>query len=271
MSYQLLILPKSWLFDKGDPHKFDVLTKILNKGYSKPMHRYGIILSPRVNEPDEFLKAFELTQQKESFIAVLLGTLSVFSKIESETGFKRNFHYDLYPLSTCFNSDIPRQYKHYFGPLLSDLDVEIKVADDTTIIEDDIADRILAVCGYKTCDPDEKLAQEKTVKHYELTSYVSFLSGSGPELLNFTLRNYLSDPRSPFVDVKEVDKCVLHANMIREHNLVNYYIQKCAFTPGKKPDVLIPMSGENSPIDFGVISKHDFHVTFLRREVAIRT
>lgn len=270
MSYELLILPKSWLFDKSDPHKFDVLTKVINKGYSKPMHRYGIILSTRVKDPAVFLNDFELTEQKESFIAVLLGTLSVFSKIGSETGFKRKFHYDLYPLSTCFDSDVPKQYKPYFGPLLSDLDVEIKVADDTTIIDDDIADRILAVCGYKTCDLDDKLVQDTAVKNYELTSYVSFLSGSGPELLDYTLRNFLSNPKSPFVDLKDIVMCVVHANMIREHNLESYYIEKCAFTRGKKPDVLIPMSGENSPLELGVVSKHDFHVTFLRREVAIR-
>lgn len=270
MSYELLILPKSWIFAEGDPKKFDVLTKVINKGYSKPMHRYGIIQSPRIKNPDKFMDSLQITEEKECFIAILLGTPSVFSKIESETGYKRNFHYDLYPLSTSINSDIPRDLKAYFGPLLPDLDVEIKVANAATIIDHDIADRIVAVCGFKTSMLDNKIVDGVALKAYELTSFVSFLSGSGPELLNYTLTNFLSDPNCQFVNLKDIERCVVLADVIREHDLVPYYIKKCEFDLEEKPDICIPQSGENSPLEDGIVSSQDFHISFLRREITIR-
>lgn len=270
MSYELLILPKKWLFTNDGPEKFNVLANVINKAYSKPMHKYGIINSPRIKQPAKFLDDLQVTEGKECFITILLGTDAVFSKIEAETGFKRKFHYDLYPLSTSINSDIPKEYKPYFGPLLPDSNVKIIVADASTTIDKALADRIVAVCGYKSYSEEEKTIERAGVKEYELTTFVSFMSGSGPELLNYTLANFLCTLESEFIDLKNAQKCIVYAVVIREHDLVRYYTTKCQFDLFGKPDMCVPMSGEGSPLEWGIVSTRDFHLSFLQREVPFK-
>lgn len=274
MTYELLVLPKSWLFARGDPHKYDVLAKAINKAYSKPMGKYGIIQSNRIKDYSNFLDELQITEGKECFISILLGSEQVFTRIKDETGFKRKFDYEIYPLSKSGSSDIPKEYRNYFEPLTLNSKVKVTIADLSTIIDDKIADRVLGLCGYKTFYEsdmwvDDFASKVSTTKDYELTSFASFMSGIGSQLLDYTLANFIANPESKLINQTNIKKCVVHAVVIKEHNLVPYYTKCCNFHLSEKPDCVVPDSGESSLLENGIKASRDFHLSFLRREVDI--
>lgn len=266
--YELLVLPKEWLFSSDDPYKYDVLSAVINKAYSKPMAKYGIIQTTRVKDSAKFLEQLQLTPEKECFIALLLASSDTFSKIEKETGFVRKFDLDVYPLKNCYSSDIPKEYKGYFEPL-STSNVKVTIADSTTKVDSSIADRFLALCGYKTFYGPEK--KEQSVREYELTSFTSFLSGMALLLLDYTLEHLLCNAEYGLmkVDGDRTESCIVHAVVIKEHDLVPYYTKCCRFDLWGHPDSLISASETNSQLEFGVLASRDFHLSFLRREVAM--
>lgn len=260
--YELVILPKEWLFADENPRRFEVLTKVVNKAYSKPMAKFGLIESPRIRAMDSFLKDLRMKAGSECFITLLLGSSDVFDKIRAETGYSRKFDYELFPLTNFNTSDIPREYRQYFEPLTPDTSVKVTVAGPSTVIDDGIADRLLGVCGYKNI-PGEL----DNVKEYELVSFASFLGGIGPRLLEYTIAKYLADLQLEFADQSKVSKCIIHAVVIKDHELVPYYTERCQFASSGKPDLLIKNSGDDAPLD--VIATREFHLAFLQREVAV--
>lgn len=276
MSYELLVLPKKWLLASKPPKNFDVLAQVINKAYSKPMAKYGIIETTRIKNYDKFLDELQITEDKECFITILLGTQSKFAQIERETGFKRVFDLEVFPLSNSTSSDIPRQYRHYFEPLTLTSEIKVTVADEKTVVDADLANRLLAVCGYKTfyqtdAWSDDYVAEnDKNVREYELTSFASFLGGVGPQLLEYTIANYITNPNLQLTDQTNIDKCVIHAVVIKDHDLVSYYTKYCQFHTSGKPDCLIPKDGEDSPLEEGIMATQDFYLAYLRREVAMR-
>lgn len=275
MSYELLVLPKKWLFSKDRPDKFNILSQIINKAYSKPMAKYGIIQTTRIKNYDKLLEELQITEKKECFISILLGSEEKFAQIERETGYVRNFDLEVFPLSTASSSDIPKQYRHYFEPLLPELEVKITFADEYTEINQKLANRLLAVCGYKTfyetdAWADDHVSDNEQVREYELTSFASFLGGVGPQLLDYTIHNFITNPQLTLTNQREIEKCVVHAVVIKEHELVPYYTKYCQFETSNKPDCLLPKGGENSPLEDGIRASQDFHLAFLRREVPMR-
>lgn len=276
MSYELLVLPKKWLFASERPKKFDILAQVINKAYSKPMAKYGIIETTRIKNYDKILDELQITENKECFITILLGSQSKFAQIESETGFKRVFDLEVFPLANSASSDIPRQYRHYFEPLTATSDIKVTFADEKTVVDADLANRLLAVCGYKTFYESDAWADDhvggndQNVREYELTSFASFLGGVGPQLLEYTIANYITNPNLQLTDQTNIDKCVIHAVVIKDHELVPYYTKYCQFHTSDKPDCLIPKGGEDSPLEDGIRATKDFHLAFLRREVAMR-
>lgn len=256
--YELLIITKEWLHQSSSPKKFDDLTSIINKSYSKPMKKFGIIESPRISTPNEFLEDLRLTPGNDAFLVVLLGTKSHFDLIEKETGWKRHFDKDIRPLSGCYNSDIPNGHLSYFDSLSLRTIVKKTIATPGHDLDEDITDRVLASVGYNY--HSERPSESARV--YEVTAFTSFLRGMGTQLINYTLDNFLQDPNCQYLGANKVSKRIIRAVVIEEHLLVPYY-EKLGFKlTGEKEKMSQKGFGEA-----GLRCSEDFHWTILEKQI----
>lgn len=269
MSYELVVLSKEWLFTPI-PHQFDALVGIINKAYSKPMAKFGIIVSPRVKTPLLFLNDFLLSPSKDIFVALLLGSQETFDNISADCGYKRKFNPQVRPLSNSMDSDIPAEYVSYFGEFSANT-VKVSFPSPGTPLDENLADRILATVGFKSIsNTDSPHAKNSRSRDYELTAYTSFMKRMGPLLLEYCLSNFVCSPNCQFADHTHVDNCTIHAVVIKEHNLVPYYTAACKFEAYEKEDELVSASGESSNLEEGVTATRDFHLSFLRRHVGVK-
>lgn len=257
--YELVILSEEWLNSPGSPKKFDALSDILNKSYSKPMARFGIVQSKRIEAPSKLRKSLGL-ENKEAFIMLLLGSREVFSQIEEETGWKRVFDPAVWPLSGSENSDIPRQYRSYFEELTLATKIKLTVPKSGEDLEDDVPNRILASTGYKF------VGVRDSAKIYELTAVTSFLAQMGARILQYANDAYLSDSGCPYLSLQNCKKVILRAVVIKEHLLIPYY-ERCGFRLTGEPDVLFVPT--NDPNAEKLVASRDFHWTNMEMELPV--
>ncbi|KAJ8140947.1 hypothetical protein OY671_005875 [Metschnikowia pulcherrima] len=280
MPYQLLILTKDWFLSDISPGKFRVLSGILNKGYSKPMARYGIIQSPRIKDHDQFLDSLQLDSgcvsvdsDKDFAVFLLLGSKGDFKRLEAEFAYKRHFNSEIWPLTSANDSDIPIDLAREFGfgPLSRDTVEHVTLAP-TDRLGPDIADRVLATIGVKTYTDDGHFRESDLsagTKHYELTAFTSFMRGMGTELLGYVNSAFISTDKPTILRPAHVTRVVLHAVVIKEHDLVPYYSKVCGFVPSTHPDVVVSVSGTDSPLESGIEASQDFTISFLRRDLMV--
>ncbi|OBA22439.1 hypothetical protein METBIDRAFT_11272 [Metschnikowia bicuspidata var. bicuspidata NRRL YB-4993] len=274
MPYQLLILRKDWFSADVTPDKFQVLLQILNKGYAKPMAQYGLIESLRIKYHQNFLKDLQLdpasvaNQDKDFAIMILVGSKSDFKRLEAHAGYIRRFNPEIYPLSGLSDSDIPMELASEFGPLTAE-NVEHVTLAPSARIDVDVADRVLATVGLKTYQDDGYFSDSDFLadtKHYEITGLTSFMRGTGSGIINHVIRLFFFSKPS-FLKPEHVLKTVLHAIVIKEHELVPFYQKAFGFVPSTHPDILIKMAGSESPLEDGIKASRDFSITFMRKEI----
>lgn len=256
---ELIILPKCWFFE-GSPTKFAPLQKLINKSYDKPRYKYDIIKSSRIKTPTSLLSDLCVTNDDEISIFMLLGPEDKFEK--SSSSFVRDFAASL-NLQDSFNCDIPQH-------LLDDFDFDesseltVSIAEPDFQLDNKVLARILGTIGIRSYHSKEK--SEPTIKELELTAFTSFMRNLGPKLLDLVVNKYLLDSYSQY------DKILLHADVIREHNLVEYYSQKCGFKQEDRDDVLIETQDNfagNGFLEKGVVSSQDFHIAFICKEICV--
>lgn len=271
MSYELLVLPKKWVFESENDSRFDVLTQIINKAYAKARYRYGIIETSRIKRPETFLQDLQLSSNKDVVLTLLLGTEEKFAAIERDHGYKRQFNPESEPVQS-FDSDIPQEYSTYFEKLTPESHVKYTFAGPGYVIGPEIRNRVLGTVGFKTFSNEDILGDREThtVQEYELTAYTSFLRGVGPPMLEFVLGKLVQDPKTSVLNHSRITKCFIHATVIREHDLVPYYIKQCKFIRAGKEDTLVSADGEDSALEAGVLATRDFHLAFLKREVEVQ-
>lgn len=260
--YELVVLDKSWIFGPDAATRFRVLSKVINKAYSKPMYRFGIVQLTRVKKPALFLSDFSLSANKDVFFTLLLIKEDYFQTL----GISRLFEADVHPLEKCTSSDIAGTHADLFEPL-TDANVEITYADENYIIDDSVANRVLSTLGFKTFSDN---AEKSEIPEYEITCFTSFLRGIGPQLLNFLIEKFVSDPECAYLSNRSSQACMLHAVVIRDHLLVPYYVKNCEFVEYGKADLAISVSGENSPLEAGIVATKPFSLAFLRRKVDVK-
>lgn len=274
MSYELLILPKLWLF-AGGANKYDTLTGVVNKAYAKCRFRYNIIQSPRIKSPDMFLNDMLLNEEKDVVLMVLLGSKEKFDAIEKNHGYQRKFNSSLDPIDQVFDSDIPAEYASYFEQLTPDTDVKYIYAGPDYVVDQDVSSRVLATMGFKSYAEYGDYTENKVTlldpitKHYELTLFTSFMKGAASGLLEHVLTNFVQNSKSQVLDHSQTSRCIIHAIVIKDHQLVPYYEKYCGFKSYGRPDILVSKTGEGSPLEEGVTATSDFHIAFLRREVSV--
>lgn len=260
--YELVVLDKRWIFGPDAATRFRVLSKVVNKAYSKPMHRFGIVQLTRVKNPALFLSDFSLSPNKDVFFTILLISDEFYEKL----GLSRLFQDDVHPLEKCTSSDIAGSNADYFEPL-SDANVKINYADENYAIDDAVANRVLSTLGFKTFTDN---TEKSKIPEYEITCFTSFLRGIGPQLLNFLIEKFVSHPDCAYLSNGSSLACMLHAVVIRDHLLVPYYVKNCAFVEYGKADLAILPSGENSPLETGIVATKSFSLAFLRRKVEVK-
>lgn len=271
MTYDLIILRKEWFFHESPEHhatRFQTLRAVINKAYSKMMNRYGLITTVRIKNPESLLDDLQFSPKKEVSLAILLGSHETFADLESKHGYTRKFNQTIHPLTDAHNSDIPAQYASAFGPLTKENVRVIELAPDCAL-DSSILDRVVATVGYKTFSDEYTPNAPPDVKQYELTAYTSYSRGAGPRLLEFMSKQYFVDQTIKAFDLGGITKVILHAVVIKEHDLVPYYIKTCDFVLSPQPEILVSASGQGDHIEFGVCATADFHLSFLYKELAI--
>lgn len=271
MSYEVLVLKEEWFFELQGPDHFKVLTEIINKGYSKARDRYKIVASPRICSPEHFLTDLHLKKGHNVTAAILLGSEDAWKSIEQKLGFSRTFNADITSDTCSYDSDVPPPILQELGSLTLDnvKFIEIKKGQ---VIDALIKERVLATTVVQVLDAYKIGFSEKELQipQFELTGYSAFGRQVGATFLDFTVEIFLANRSSPYIidhDLVMLDRVFLCCNVIKEHNLVEYYTKKCNFKQTQRPDLLISLLDSSVRLEDSMKFNKDFHVSFLHREI----
>lgn len=251
---ELVILPKDWFF-QGDNSRFAPLQKLINKSYDKARYKFDIIRSSRIKTPTSLLTDLCVTKDDEINLFMFLGPVEKFKE-----EFIRDFSASK-NLQEAFSCDIPESLLKEFE--FDETDLKISIADPEFVIDDSILSRILGTVGLRSYH-EEKISD--SIKELELTAFTSFMRITGPKLLDIVISRFLVERYSLY------HKILLHADVIREHRLVEYYSQKCGFKQESKEDVLIEAAetfAGNGYLEKGIVASQDFHIAFISREIDV--
>ncbi|KAK6456196.1 uncharacterized protein RJT20DRAFT_128021 [Scheffersomyces xylosifermentans] len=280
MSYELIILPKEWFFSKENvAERFEGLTNLINKSYDKSRFKFGIIESRRIRAPTALLDDLLLTDAHDINFYILLGPKSTFDILKKKGESIRDFSSEPTNLSECYDCDIPDSQVPLF-PLenISD-NVTVSIASKDFVLETHFLDRVLATIGIRSYHHfTEKNPEKAEVKDLELTAFTSYMRKTGPKFLDLVIKRCLLEEKyfSLFSDrpLSHYSSIILHADCIKEHRLVEYYTKNCSFEPEDQEDIRIKVgqggSGSLGTFDLGISATRDFHVSFIKREIAVR-
>lgn len=271
MSFELLVLPAVWFLDetRNEEEQFGSLTKLINKSYSKPALKYNIIQTTRVKSPKSFLEDFSIRKQNGNFtLFLLLAPEKSISKIRHKYQFYRDFEKPTSTEKEAFSCDIPEEYLEELN-FTRDSNLEIKVAKKGDVINDDILQRTIGTVGLR----NEKKKVTKSLD-LELTCVTSFMRYAASTMLS-KIEDILLDEPILLMMVKEgsgpIQAIILHAEVIVEHKLVDYYILRCGFEKSLRNDVLVKVMGTGSlqacPLEEGIRATRDFHLAYLRKTI----
>lgn len=270
MSYELIILPHDWVTGPNeDGKRHEALTKIINKSYSKAANKFGIIKSTRIKNKSTFLNDFNITNDKSITLFVLLGPSEIFEKLKLDHGYTRNFDSPIDTIENSFNCDIPSKYLSYFE-INDETEIDIKLAGPEFVLTKESMNRVMSTVGLKSYKDGTDLSP--STKNYELTAYTSFMRKFGPKALEIVTQKFLLNTSSSIVDHEGIEKFVIYAEVIKEHNLVEYYTENCGFTQQDKPDFLIECcNGEIAinPLEIGIIATQNFTLSYLYKEIIL--
>lgn len=265
MSFELIGIPVTW-FKNGNCENVAKLTKIINKSYDKVRFRYGRVGSQRISSHDTFLADLDISTTKPFVIFLFLGPPDVFVEARSE-GFKRNFS-ESFSVDDAYDCDIVDPYATQLND--SERNIDTKFVGDDFVITTDITNRILGTIGFK------KYGVNSKSQDFELTTFTSFLRTSGPKLFHYVARNFFAEGHPKFDELLEIRRSPraevrLHATIIKDHDLVPFYTNKCGFTPSSKPDVLIKADEDSSLEEIeargGLLVAKAFRFAFLHKDV----
>lgn len=268
MSYEVLLLSQEWFKQSQDPSHFQVLTEIINKGYSKPRDRFQVVLSARIQAPQYLLRDLQIDVNKHLVFAILLGSKEKLKEAERQFGYTRTFNADISQSSSCNDSDVPPEILEHLGPLRKD-NIKFRSISPGKALDPEIKDRVLATVGYKALSPQEidGSIEHEGARYYELTGFCAFGKRLGTSFLEFTIEEFFGARESPIAIDPNVPQYFICCTVIVEHDLVSYYTQACGFSKSKRPDERVSKSKIPKELETSMIFRKDFHVAFLFREV----
>ncbi|CAI5757742.1 unnamed protein product [Candida verbasci] len=270
MSFEIIILPYSWFHNEITPTKFDNFKSLINKSYDKPRHKYGIIKSSRLNKNHSLLDDLAIKISDQINIYLLLVKKEAFESLNVN----RQFTGDI---DQCYNCDIP--------PVLPYSDIaksSMHVVNSRFEFNEDILQRCVASVGLKS---NHYHSDSQTIANFELTCFTSFMRNIAPVYLEHVLSlikhefffNLLNNTGGFNVEeTGNYKKIIIYADVIVEHDLVDYYINKCNFEKTGNKDLLIEVNKETGDaggfglLEDGILASRDFHLGFLKRELKLK-
>lgn len=268
MSYEVLILPQEWFRQSQGPSHFQVLTEIINKGYSKARDRYQVVLSPRIESHEHLLRDLQIDPDKALVYAVLLGSEEKWREAEELVGLTRSFNPDISACSSCFDSDVPPEIVEQLGPLTEN-NTKYTFINPGEPLDPSIQNRVLTTAGFKalsSSDVDGTIRVEGA-QYYELTGFCAFGKRLGTTFLEFALESFFGSRTSPIAVDRDASHYFICCTVIVEHDLVSYYTKVCGFSKSKREDVRVSKSNIPKELETTMKFRKDFHVAFLFREI----
>lgn len=265
---EFLVLSRKWLSEPYGP-KYDKFLKIINKGYSKAMFKYGIIKTPRIKTSMSMLDNFRVHENDDFCILLLLGPEKQFEKLGLNHNYSRKFETPSDSWERSIDCDIPDEYL----PQLSfnvDSDVKVTYYNSDEELTPSQVNRVLGSVGFKSYDGDLR-SSNLSIKDIEITAFTSFMKRSAPTMLEMAIKHFLKRENELVADFTSLESIVLHADCIKEHNLVPYYVNCCSFKPSKKEDTFVDVHSASSSGVFedNLEAYKDFHISYLYRTIDI--
>lgn len=174
----------------------------------------------------------------------------------------------------AFSNDIPERYYSVFD-LGQISKANVVFADEWFEFTDDILNRCIASVGLRSFHGKYN---NRGIKEIELTAFTSFMRNTAPVFLDFVidkclLTSYGFEKLSRVGILQDYNKIMIHADVIKEHGLVEYYVRKCMFIQSSKPDIHVTvaedMKAAEGIFEDGVLAARDFHISFLEREIDV--
>ncbi|KAI5966546.1 uncharacterized protein KGF55_000855 [Candida pseudojiufengensis] len=261
MSFEILIIPNSWF--RNPNSDFTNLRYLINKGYDKPVQKYGIIQTKRIISNDSFFENLAVLPNDELNLFLLLGSNEKIEELE-KNGVYRDFKNE--NIDNAFECDIPKEFGSLFS--LNELsDSRIRIVDEDFKFDDNILKRVLTLFGLRTYNYEVSNQDEINLN---LTTFCSFLYNSASTFFEIIISKCLKNSKiyeelyhEPLSNYKSL---IIHADCIIEHNLIDYYITKCKFKKSHKANISI----ENAGISYKQIkATKNFEIGFLYRRIEL--
>ncbi|KAK6198852.1 uncharacterized protein RJT21DRAFT_51655 [Scheffersomyces amazonensis] len=277
MTFELLILKKEWFYHhRDDQYRFEGIKKLVNKSYDKSRFKFGIIQTQRIKSSQTIPEDLALQDVDDFNLFILLGSNEVFKKLSYEDGYIRDFSQDATNLEQSYDCDIPEKYYTLFDLSKID-DLKITIVDNDFNLDLNIISRSLGSAGFRTYK--HTTLKDEDIE-LELTAFTSFMRKAGPKILNLVLdkcilnSKYFSLLFPTLPPLNHYKKLILHADVIKEHKLVEYYVSACSFVPSPKDDILLEIADDNmvmaGPLECGIYATQNFHISFIHREILLK-
>lgn len=275
MTFEVLVIPYSWIHSSRPNSKFIGLRQLINRSYDKPRYKFGIIQTPRIKTVDSLLNDLSIGIDDEICIYLLLGSQTIFDKLETYHGYIRDFSKEATNVEESFQCDIPADFYHFFNLDRLDSEVSVQVVDDDFELDHNVLRRVIASVGMRSFHGES----DPKSKDFELTSFTSFMRNTAPRFLEYVINECLLDPErfgllSRKGNLHDFESITLHADVIEEHNLVPYYVQNCGFEKSNKQSIKLTIDenkrAASGVLEDGILASRDFHIGFIHRTINIK-
>ncbi|KAK6463252.1 hypothetical protein DFJ63DRAFT_111424 [Scheffersomyces coipomensis] len=278
MTFELLALRKDWFYHHEEQElRFAGLMKIINKAYDKARFKYGIIETTRIKYPNAIPADLQLSTVDGFALFILLGPEKAFQELKEKHNYTRDFSTVSSNLEQSFNCDIPEQYLSSFD--LNNLnDVKITIVDNDFELDDKTTNRVLGSAGFRIYAHGNK---DDSILDLELTAFTSYMRKLGPKILNLIIdkcllnEKLLSKLYPTLGPLEQYNKIIIHADVIKEHGLVQYYVNNCTFQQADKKDIFYEVSEDKKvksegTLEEGILATRSFTISFIYREILLK-
>lgn len=265
MGHELLVLTRSWFLNNATKESRANITKLINKAYSLVHFKYECISSCRVTNADTLISDLEMDKCDEFCYYVVLGPTEKFDSWKNE-GFSRQF-VPTTSLANAYDCNIPQKYAEELQFDASS-DIAVVVPPGDFQFDGHTLSRVISACGLKGYNGTNN---GTGVKPLTLAAVTSFMRQSAAPTLELVISRCLLDPKIlaylTHDTLETIDTLRIHADVIKEHQLVDFYTKKCHFKQDDKHDISVSTVDE-CPFEDMMAIKKPFTISFLYRDVS---
>lgn len=265
MEYELLVLTRNWFLNSANKESRGYITKLINKAFSLVHYKYEYISSSRVTNADTLIYDLEIEKSDEFCYYVLLGPSEKFDTWKND-GFYRQFS-STTSLENAYDCNIPQKYIDELQ-FNTNSNISIIVPPSDFQFDSHMLNRVISTCGFKGYNGTKKGTR---VKLLTLAAVTSFMRQSAAPTLEIVISKCLLDPKLlgclTHDRLETIDKFRIQADIIKEHQLIDFYTKKCHFKQDDKDDIYVS-SVEDCPFEDLLTINKPFTISFLYRDVS---